>query len=44
MAFIPSKGDDHLSMLVGLRIEEGAKVEELVRKLAAVPKIGRAHV
>jgi len=37
MAFIPSKGDDHLSMLVGLRVEEGAKVEELVRKLAAVP-------
>jgi len=37
MAFIPSKGDDHLSMLLGLRVEEGAKVEELVRKLAAVP-------
>ena len=37
MAFIPSKGDDHLSMLLGVRVAEGAKVEELVRKLAAVP-------
>ena len=37
MALSPSKGDDHQTMLLGMRVEEGAKVEDLVRKLAAVP-------
>lgn len=37
MTLSPSKGDEFQTMILGLRVEEGAKVETLIRKLVAVP-------
>ena len=40
MALSPSKGGDRYSMVMGLKVQEGQKVEGLLRKLATAPAKG----